>query len=920
MEGRGKEEAEARGVPESGKSQQFTPSRPADWMFLQPAILDRMHDAVIITDLEGMITGCNRAAGHLFGFTADELTGQSIAMFYAEDERHIFYEQVLPSVMTNGEFRGEVRNRTSAGEYIYVHLSVALLRDGEGKPAGMVGFSVDVTSQKLGHLAVKRSDEMESRLWAQDVDNGFLHILRSAVELTDDAMMITEAGSAQGDQPKIIFINSAFERLTGYSATEVLGRTFHFLVGAKTDEAALARVREAQRAWKPVREELLHYRKDRSEFAVDASIVPVADDDGHYTHWFSIMRDTTEAYHKRKNGEASETRLRTLMEALPQLVWTADAEGRRDWVSETFADFVGAISTDCLGDGWIRFVHPDDRELALARLKAGREDPGICTAELRLRRKDGEYVWFLKQAAPRFAADGSVQKWIGTFTDISARKLIERTRLEEEMRLQLGLKVGRLSLADFNYFSNTVLLSADAAHLFGLGKIETTVTRSAIHATFHPDDVPELMQKIAACLDPRGSGYFDMDHRVVWPGGEVRWLRVRKQVFFDGEGPARHPVRAMLAAVDITETKLAEEKIRRSEKHFRDLAESLPQFVWVTDPAGKKIYTNRRYLDYTGAADCEAMNIEWSSFVHPDDRNAAMAAWNASLSNGMPYLQEYRLLRSDGEYRHFLARAVPVKDQAGKIERWLGSSIDVHERKLAEDALRRAEKLAVVSRMASSISHEINNPLAGLVNILYLMQGSPSLDDELRELLHGAHEQLARVTEVTTQSLLFHRQSAQAVALRLSETIDSLIALHRPIIEVKGIRVLRSDRRAPALVCMAGDIRQALAHILNNALEALPERGVLSIRVRGAFNWSRERARGVKITIADNGRGISRDNLPIIFDAFFTTKERNSTGLGLWITRDIIHRHSGSIRLKSSTRPGASGTVFQLFLPYRPNQ
>ncbi len=900
----------------TGDSSPAPVQRPADWMFLQPGILDLMHDAVITSDIHGIITGCNQAARRIYGFHADELTGKSISAFYAEEEQHVLTDRVLPAVMKHGEFQGEVRNRTQSGDYIYVHLSVGLLRDADGEPVGMVGMSVDVTAQKLGQLATLRHDELEKELEERTEISNFLRTLSRSVDRSTDAILITQAEPIDDPGPRIVYVNPAFEQMTGYRAEEVIGKTPRILQGPKTDRAAIQRVRNALQSWQPVREEMINYRKDGSEFSVELSIVPVADDTGWYTHWFAIQRDTTEQYRLRERLEESQTRLRTLLEALPQLVWTASADGRRDWVSDAFARYVGADPKDCLGDGWIRYVHPDDLKVAMTRLQIDRRHGRLSQSELRLRRADGEYVWFLKQATPVLDEHGHVTHWIGTFTDISERKRTEAALRSSEERARLGMEVARLGLAEIDYASDINHLSAEAARMFGLAQEGVAVPREVVHRTFHPADALELQRRIAACLDPAGPGWFEMDHRVVWPDSTVRWLRVRKQVFFEGNGTRRHPARAMLAALDITEEKQAEAVVHESEKRFRDLAESLPQFVWVTDARGVKTYCNQRYLDYTGVPTCDLMNMEWQACVHPDDRAAAAEAWASAVRTQTPYLQEYRLRRHDGEFRHFLARAIPVRNDAGDIDRWLGSSTDVHDRKMSEEAIRRSEKLSVAGRLASSISHEINNPLAGVVNLLYLMESNASLDEGTRQLVNTAQQQLQRVTEVTKQSLLFHRELTQPSTLQMATTLDSLLSLNRPAIDRKSIKVVRKYRPAQDLLCMAGEVRQALAHILSNALEALPDKGNLAIRVRPGRAWSSAGQNGLLVTIADSGRGIAPHQLPFIFDAFYTTKGIYGTGLGLWIARDIVTRHRGFLRVRSSTRPGASGSVFQIFLPF----
>jgi len=235
--------------PSSAVEQPTVPiTRPSDWIFLQPTILDQMHDSVIVTDLAGVVTGCNRAAQAIFGYTSEELIGQSVLILYPEEDRGVFLEAVLSSLSSTGEFRGEVRNITRGGESIYIHLCVTILKDGEGKAVGMVGFSVDVTAQKLGDLAIKRGDEIERQLSEARLGTPFARLLIAAVENAQDVFLITEAEPVDEPGPRIVYANKAFEEMTGYTAAEVIGKTPRILQGPKTDRAALDRIRDAMRS------------------------------------------------------------------------------------------------------------------------------------------------------------------------------------------------------------------------------------------------------------------------------------------------------------------------------------------------------------------------------------------------------------------------------------------------------------------------------------------------------------------------------------------------------------------------------------------------------------------------------------------------------------------------------------------------
>ena len=316
------------------------------------------------------------------------------------------------------------------------------------------------------------------------------------------------------------------------------------------------------------------------------------------------------------------------------------------------------------------------------------------------------------------------------------------------------------------------------------------MSRSKVHATFHPGDREELARLIAECLNPNGTGWFSMDHRVVWPGGETRWLRVRKQVYFDGEGSNRKPHRAMLAAFDITAEKQTTERLRESEERFRNLAENIPQLVWVTNPHGDKMFCNQRYLDYVGATSKEFIGKQWIECIHPDDREATGAKWKHALATGEAYRAEYRLRRHDGFYRYFLAQAIAVRNQNGEIEGWQGTSTDIHEQKLGQDALRRTEKLAVAGQLAASVAHEINNPLESITNLLYLLSTDSSLGSDAYKYVRTAQGELSRVSEITTQALRFHQQSVSASPVHVQSVLGAVLSLYQTRIQAADLKVI----------------------------------------------------------------------------------------------------------------------------------
>ena len=229
----------------------------------------------------------------------------------------------------------------------------------------------------------------------------------------------------------------------------------------------------------------------------------------------------------------------------------------------------------------------------------------------------------------------------------------------------------------------------------------------------------------------------------------------------------------------------------------------------------------------------------------------------------------------------------------------------------SQEALRRTEKLAVAGRLAASIAHEINNPLAAITNLLYLASTSKSLD-EAKKYATIAQDELKRVSEIANQTLRFYRAPADPEQVNAGKLVESAIVLFRAKIRSQGIRIERDFGQDCDLECSVGEIRQVLVNLIANALESMRNGGALFFRTTSVAHPLTEMP-GVRITIADHGEGVSEQARKRLFDAFSTTKGSGGTGLGLWLTKDIIDRSQGFIRFRNHHHP--HGAVFSLWLP-----
>jgi len=269
----------------------------------------------------------------------------------------------------------------------------------------------------------------------------------------------------------------------------------------------------------------------------------------------------------------------------------------------------------------------------------------------------------------------------------------------------------------------------------------------------------------------------------------------------------------------------------------------------------------------------------------------------------------------------WLVTAYPVRTTPQQI-RWAGIIVlDATDRKRSEDALRKAEKLAVTGRLAASIAHEINNPLEAITNILFLLRNYCQLQDPALNYVGMAEYEVRRIAEITQQTLRFYRQPTLPGRANLSELLGSVLSLYQGRFNSLNLKVERGFDPDLDLFCFAGEIRQVVANLVGNSIDASSPGGRLIVRARRSHNWRNPAQTGVRFTTADTGSGMEPEIRKRVFEAFFTTKESTGTGLGLWISSEILEKHHGIIHLHSRTAASGkpSGTVFQFFIPDDPD-
>ncbi len=309
---------------------------------------------------------------------------------------------------------------------------------------------------------------------------------------------------------------------------------------------------------------------------------------------------------------------------------------------------------------------------------------------------------------------------------------------------------------------------------------------------------------------------------------------------------------------------------------------------------------------------------EWSfgrflEHVSPEDREHVQQAFQEATREGKDWCFECRILWPDGSVHWIEARSKHIFDEAGNATHLVGTVGDVSEKKRAEEARRESEKLALAGRLAATLAHEVNNPLESVTNLIYLAKmgsNSPKTD----KYLQLAESEVQRAAQITRMTLGFYRDRAAPKLFDPRELSENIMEMLGTKILNKQIEIRREYAESVSILGFEGEIRQGLANLLANAIDASDAGSCIRVRIRAARHTKTGQP-GVRISIVDNGSGIGFQQRGRLFEPFHTTKGEIGTGLGLWVTRGIIEKHGGSIRLRSRTDALRRGTTFSVFLP-----
>ncbi len=381
---------------------------------------------------------------------------------------------------------------------------------------------------------------------------------------------------------------------------------------------------------------------------------------------------------------------------------------------------------------------------------------------------------------------------------------------------------------------------------------------------------------------------------------------------FDSNGSIRG---TLVVCSETTEEVIDARRLRRSENRFRRLIEEANVGVVISDMRGHLRYLNPATLELLGYTrdDIDAGMLRCEALLPDEFAGDVKHATQKFSESGGTTAYEKVYFAKDGRKIPLLADPTLLVDMEGGEPELALFLADLSPLRRVEHALLQNEKLAAVGRLASSIAHEINNPLEAVTNLLFLVEAEVE-SEEAKGFIKAAQGELARVANITTHTLRFHRQSTNPAMATKAEILNEVLTLFRGRLSTGGIKVETRYSTVPPTLCYNGDLRQLFANLIANAADACPRGGKICLRERVGRDLKTGR-KGIRVSISDNGSGMSKETIRHIFEPFFTTKEATGNGLGLWVSAGILEKHGARVTVRSNQDAADHGTVFALWFP-----
>jgi PAS domain S-box-containing protein len=618
----------------------------------------------------------------------------------------------------------------------------------------------------------------------------------------------------------------------------------------------------------------------------------------------AVERQRTEAARRANDHDA-----RVILASIPGLVSSLTPTGDLDFVNDRLVEYYGRTREELQQWRTNDTVHPDDFPRVLQIFTRAMASGEPYDFEARLRRFDGAYRWFQVRVLPLRNASGAILGWHLLHTDIDERRRMEDALRHSEASLRAIVETTPECIHVIAGDGTLLSVNAAGAAMAGAASVDRMLGRN-----FYDFVTPEDRERYRAfnesvCAGQKGF----LEFHIFRMDGERCHLETRAAPLLNDDGT----VAQLGVALDITARKQAEARLRESERNLRQLTETIPVMLWSATPDGAIDYCNARMRDYTGFDAGQVMGDGWTKLLHPDDVDQAVREWLSCVRTGASYQVEVRTFHAaDATYRWCMTDARPLLDEHGRILKWYGTVVDMHDWRQAQEELRHTqEKLAYMMRvttmgeLTASIAHEVNQPLSGIITnagtCLRMLAADPPDVAGACETARRTIRDANRASDVIVRlRALFTGKELTTESMDLNEATREVIALSMS--ELQRHRVMLRPELADDLPLVSANrvqLQQVILNLLRNAADAMVgvDDGPRQLLIR----TERDEGDRVRLTVQDVGVGLEPHIMDKLFQAFFTTKS-SGMGIGLSVSRSIIEKHGGRLWGEPNDGPGAT--------------
>ncbi|WP_445175881.1 PAS domain S-box protein [Microcoleus sp.] len=839
------------------------------------SILESTPDFIVVKDREGRYVAINSNAANFLGKPSEEIIGKDDLELLPNAAGEIMAKDC--QIMATG-IAETYEEDISPDETPTTFLTTKVpWRDNQGNIVGVIATTRDISDRKQAEQKLRETLEM--------------------LDLASDAIIIRDMDD------RILYWNQGAEKLYGWTKAEVVGQYIHtFLetIFPRPLETVLAEFFQ-HGSWEG---ELHHTTRDRRHIIVGSRWTLQRDGEGKPCAQLEINNDISDRKQAEDAIKQSEERYRSLIVATSQIAWTADPEGRSPDLPSWRA-YTGQTEAEVVGLGWLDAIHPDDRERTNQAWMEAVQTKSLYDIEYRIRGADGNYRYFQVRGVPILNEDGSIREWIGICTDIHDRKEAEDAIKQSEERY-------RSLIAATSQMVWTADDQGRAADLPSLraytGQTEAEVVGLGWLDAIHPDDLERTNQ--AWMEAAQTNSLYEIEYRLRGADGNYRYFQARGVPILNEDGSIREWVGT---CTDIHDRKQAEDAIKQSEERYRSLIAATSQMVWTADAEGTS-HDLPSWRAYTGQTEAQMAGLGWLDAIHPNDRERTNQVWMEAVQTNSLFEIEYQIRSSDGNYRYFQARGVPILNEDGSIREWIGTCTDIHDRKQTEIIQAKAREAAEAASRAKSeflanMSHELRTPLNGIMGYAQILQRSKLLNEEERSRINVIYQCGSHLLTLINDILDLSKIEAQKVELMPTDFhfpafLQGVAEMCRIRAEIKGIHFHFPSSPELPIGIRADEkrLRQVLINLLSNAIKFTDEGSVTFI-----VSFATEGK--IRFEVRDTGTGIAQEQLQAIFQPFEQVGDRRrhteGTGLGLAISQRIVELMGSTIQVQSEMNVGS---------------